>query len=193
MTVTVSKITAPTIAVTGSYYTATWTQMSNPPRQNLKTTSVSNLVVNNQTPRVSSGTGHGLLVYGTTKNFGTNGKFFGADGAGSPFAGIPLFAAGMRITLSTIYAQSKYSYATKATQPDFMGALNVSGLSANVNAQIYYSFDGKDPIRTKSILYTNSFVLNKNKTSSNTTVIKARVYYDGKKSDVVKFEFRIQE
>ena len=190
MTVTISKITAPTIAVTGTYSINIATKQF---KENLAGTSVRNLVVSNQTPRVASRTGHGLLVYGPEKNTGVHGRFFGTSPSGDPYISIPLFSPGTVITLGTVYPQATYSYATKATKPDFKGILNISNNTVNVNAQIYYTFDGTDPSRKTGKLYIGNLTLRKNKTSSNSTIIKARVYYKGKKSDVVAFSFRIAQ
>ena len=74
---------------------------------------------------------------------------------------------------------------------DFVGGKPFSGTTIGNNLEIYYTINGKDPVRTKAYLYTGSFELNDNKSGSDNTIIKARSYYRGQWSDVAKIELRI--
>jgi hypothetical protein len=77
------------------------------------------------------------------------------------------------------------------TSGDFMGGKPFNGTTIGDNFEIYYTLNGKDPIRTKAYLYTGAFELSDNKTGSDNTVIKARSYVNGLASDVAKIELRI--
>ncbi len=77
------------------------------------------------------------------------------------------------------------------TSGDFVGGTPFTGRTVGGNFEIYYTLNGKDPIRTKAYLYTGQFTLSDNKSGGDNTVIKARSYLNGLWSDVAKMELRI--
>ena len=77
------------------------------------------------------------------------------------------------------------------TSGDFMGGKPFNGATIGGNFEIYYTLNGKDPVRTKAYLYTGPFTLSDNKSGSDNTIIKARSYINGLASDVAKIELRI--
>lgn len=77
------------------------------------------------------------------------------------------------------------------TSADFQGGTPFVGRTIGGNWEVYYTINGKDPIRTKAYLYTGPFVLANNTSGSDNTVIKARSYLNGLWSDVAKMELRI--
>ena len=84
-------------------------------------------------------------------------------------------------------------YEDIATNPtDFQGRYNpinsdvmarVGDIEVNRTAEVYYTLNGKDPIRTKSNLYTEPFTLHRD-TAGDKTIIKVKTYYDGKESEM---------
>jgi len=89
-------------------------------------------------------------------------------------------------TLQT-YGASRY--ATRSGNR-FIGAMQ-PGITGNTHAEIYYTLNGKDPVRTKANLYTGIFTVKRNESGSANTILKARTYCQGKASKVIKVEFRI--
>jgi len=77
------------------------------------------------------------------------------------------------------------------TTGDFVGGTPFTGRTVGGNFEIYYTLNGKDPVRTKAYLYTGAFTLSDNKSGSDNTIIKARSYLNGLWSDVAKIELRI--
>jgi len=80
-------------------------------------------------------------------------------------------------------------YATRSGNR-FIGAMQ-PGITGNTHAEIYYTLNGKDPVRTKANLYTGIFTVKRNESGSANTILKARTYCQGKASKVIKVEFRI--
>jgi len=60
----------------------------------------------------------------------------------------------------------------------------------NKNSETYYTLNGKDPVRTKSNLYTGSFKI-KHNISGDNIILKTRTYVYGYKSDVRTVKLRI--
>ncbi len=58
-------------------------------------------------------------------------------------------------------------------------------------SNIFYTLNGKDPRRTKSILWDGNIIILKENTIGDTVLLKARTYYQGEWSDAVTVEFRI--
>jgi hypothetical protein len=83
------------------------------------------------------------------------------------------------------------SIPTYSTAGDFTGGKPFTNNTIGGNFEIYYTLNGKDPVRTKAYLYTGTFVLSDNKSGSDNTIIKARSYLNGLASDVAKIELRI--
>ncbi len=77
-----------------------------------------------------------------------------------------------------------------AANEEFIGAM-LPGVSGNTHAEIYYTTNGKDPVRTKSNLYIGKFTIKRNESGTDSTILKARTYVQGKASEVIKVEFRI--
>lgn len=77
------------------------------------------------------------------------------------------------------------------TSGDFVGGTPFNGRTIGGNFEIYYTLNGKDPVRTKAYLYTGAFTLSDNTSGSDNTIIKARSYLNGLWSDVAKIELRI--
>jgi len=96
------------------------------------------------------------------------------------------FALDKTYTLQT-YGASRF--ATR-TGNRFIGAM-LPGVTGNTHAEIYYTTNGKDPVRTKSNLYTGVFTIKRNESGSDSTILKARTYVQGRSSEVIKIEFRI--
>ncbi len=60
----------------------------------------------------------------------------------------------------------------------------------NEKSDTYYSLNGKNPVRTKSSLYTAPFTIKKN-TSGDNIVLKTRTYVQGFRSEVRRVDLRI--
>lgn len=93
----------------------------------------------------------------------------------------------------TIADPDGISVRTYNTNADFVGGAPFTGRTIGNNLEIYYTLNGKDPIRTKAYLYTGSFSIALNRSGSDNTIIKARSYYKGLWSDVSKIELRIAD
>ena len=65
------------------------------------------------------------------------------------------------------------------------------GIRAIKTAETYYTTNGKDPVRTKANLYTGKFLIKRNESGGDSTILKARTYVNGQASPVMKVEFRI--
>lgn len=65
------------------------------------------------------------------------------------------------------------------------------GIRAIKTAETYYTVNGKDPVRTKANLYTGKFLIKRNESGGDNTILKARTYVNGQASPVMKVEFRI--
>ncbi|MFA5759749.1 MAG: FN3 associated domain-containing protein [Clostridia bacterium] len=79
------------------------------------------------------------------------------------------------------------------TDTNYVGHSNM-GADRKVNdeAQLYYTLNGKDPIRTKANLYYGQTItLKANKSGSDNTVIKVKKYAGGQWSDVGIAEVKI--
>ncbi|MCK5763848.1 MAG: hypothetical protein KAH05_06995 [Clostridiales bacterium] len=77
------------------------------------------------------------------------------------------------------------------TDGDFMGGKPFNGTTIGGNFEIYYTLNGKDPVRTKAYLYTGKFDLSTNQSGSDNTIIKTRSYINGLWSEIAKIELRI--
>jgi hypothetical protein len=56
---------------------------------------------------------------------------------------------------------------------------------------MFYTLNGKDPVRTQSSPYTGQFTLYNNSAGCDSCIIKVKSYYNGRESVVAKAEFRI--
>jgi len=61
----------------------------------------------------------------------------------------------------------------------------------NELSDTYYTLNGKDPVMTKSNLYTKPFVIRRNTSGTDNVILKARTYAKGYKSEVMTVELRI--
>lgn len=77
------------------------------------------------------------------------------------------------------------------TSGDFIGGTPFNGKTIGGNWEVYYTLNGKNPVRTKAYLYTGPFTLSDNKSGSDNTIIKARAYKNGLWSDIAKVELII--
>jgi hypothetical protein len=57
-------------------------------------------------------------------------------------------------------------------------------------ANIYYTLDGSDPVRSAAILYRGNFKMNTSPTGSDIVTLKARVFYEGTYSETSTARFR---
>jgi hypothetical protein len=93
-----------------------------------------------------------------------------------------LIRSGGTITIATNYPTYNYSS---------IPAGNIIGkLSENTYAEIRYTLNGKTPTRT-SHLYTTPIALDRNLTGSDNTVLKYKVFYQGKSSETKTIRLRI--
>lgn len=93
----------------------------------------------------------------------------------------------------TLTADSKFtanSYSNRESG-DIVGATAVSDNKVGKKSETYYTVNGKDPVRTKAHLYTGSFTVRHNKSGSDNFVLKAKTYCEGRESEVMKVEFKI--
>jgi len=99
------------------------------------------------------------------------------------------FKGAVTITMGCPYAMKNYA---QFTQNDltYVGELT-EGVNAT-KAEIRYTYNGNAPTTSKSYIYMKPFVLNSNKSGSDNTKIKARVYRDGVVSDVYEVTIDIQ-
>jgi hypothetical protein len=82
------------------------------------------------------------------------------------------------------------SIPTYNTSSNFLsGKPNISNIFGNY--EIYYSLNGKNPIRTKSYLYTGPFTLTYNRSGSDNTIVKVKAFKNGMASDIACVELRI--
>lgn len=98
----------------------------------------------------------------------------------------------VRFILDKTYTLQTYGASRRATvgTDRFIGAM-LPGVTGNTHAEIYYTINGKDPMRTKSNLYTGVFTIKRNESGSDNTILKARTYVQGRASEVIKVEFMI--
>jgi hypothetical protein len=83
-------------------------------------------------------------------------------------------------------ANSKSNGTTKVT-----GVTRTDKNHVNKKSETWYTTNGKDPVRTKSKLYTGkSFTILRNESGDN-TVLKFRTYQGGRASAIRSIEFRI--
>lgn len=94
------------------------------------------------------------------------------------------------ITPDTTWTANSYS---NRSSGDIIGKTETAASSKiNKYSETYYTVNGKNPIRTKSNLYTGAFEIRANKFgSSDNIIIKARTYCGGQWSEVRKVEIRI--
>jgi len=84
-------------------------------------------------------------------------------------------------------ANSRDNGTTKVT-----GVTQTDKTAVNKKSETWYTTNGKDPVRTKSKLYTGkSFVLRRNESGSDNIILKARTYQGGRASEVRTVKFRI--
>jgi len=79
------------------------------------------------------------------------------------------------------------------TSTNYVGHSNMgSDNKVNDEAQLYFTLNGKDPIRTKANLYYGQTItLKSNKSGSDNTIIKVKKYAGGLWSDVAIAEIKI--
>jgi hypothetical protein len=82
------------------------------------------------------------------------------------------------------------SYSNRDQVNDFIGVQDL-GIAGTSRSETYYTLNGKDPKRTKSNLYAGKFIIRRNETGADNTIIKARTYVEGLSSSVMKVEIRI--
>ena len=92
------------------------------------------------------------------------------------------------ITPDTDYTSNSYS---NREDDDIVGSTNVSNNKVGEYSETYYTTNGKDPVRTKSNLYTGAFTIKRNLSGSDNIILKAKTYCQGKCSKVNKVEIRI--
>ena len=90
------------------------------------------------------------------------------------------------------YIVNSYPRPRSVSSLQFVGPASDGKNALNLYSDTYYTINGKDPSRTKSNLYTGAFVIRRNESGSDNTIIKARTYVNGKASAVRKVEIRIQ-
>jgi hypothetical protein len=83
-------------------------------------------------------------------------------------------------------ANSRYNGTTKVT-----GVTPTAKTAVNKKSETWYTTNGKDPVRTKSKLYTGKQITIHRNESGDNTVLKFRTYQGGRASEVRTIEFRI--
>jgi hypothetical protein len=73
----------------------------------------------------------------------------------------------------------------------FQGAKEVDGNALGLESETYYTLNGKNPKRTKSNLYTVPFIIRRNTSGSDNTILKARTYRAGQWSEIRMVEIRV--
>lgn len=68
---------------------------------------------------------------------------------------------------------------------------NVNNVGQNSISETYYSLNGKDPLRTKTFLYTKPFVVRRNSSGSDDVILKAKTFVGGKSSLIRTVKIRI--
>lgn len=66
-----------------------------------------------------------------------------------------------------------------------------NGRIGTKKSDTYYTLNGKDPVRTKANLYTGKFLIKRNESGGDNTILKAKTYVNGQESKVMKVELRI--
>ena len=111
-------------------------------------------------------------------------------------ADIPIiFRGDVTVTIDAIQTGANVDVALNSYSnreaTDFVGATAVTDNKVGKKAEVYYTTNGKTPMRTKSNLYTGAFTIRRNLSGTDNTIIKARTYCHGKWSKVMKVEFSI--
>jgi hypothetical protein len=156
MPVTVQKLTAPRILLTGTRI------LEN--NGVITTQAVVNLDVGNLVEQTT-----------TTLNGHTVTEVISAP--------VVKFASDVTVAITTVYP-------LKAMAAIPVGAHVVIGDYPDIpynldKAAIYYTVSGKDPKRTKNVLYLQPIVITQNETINDNTLLKAKVYREGNESDVM--------
>jgi hypothetical protein len=99
------------------------------------------------------------------------------------------FKGAVTISMGCPYELKNYAQFTQNDRT-FVGELT-EGVNAT-KAEIRYSYNGNAPTTSKSYIYMKPFVLNSNKSGSDNTKIKARVYRDGVAGEIYEVTIDIQ-
>jgi hypothetical protein len=166
--VTITKLTAPNILLSGTQITDT------------KDTQTTVEVSLNQ----------GTSIQNITSTFGAGTTEYKENN-------VLVFRDKVQVVMNSSYTAQAESAAVTAAAAALVAAgkeVNYGKFrdATNVNlAEIRYTLNGKDPSRTKFHIYRDSFYIKTNKSGSDNTILKARVYYQGQWSDVVTVELKI--
>ena len=99
------------------------------------------------------------------------------------------FKGPVTVSMTCDYALKNYAQFTQNDRT-FVGELT-EGVNAT-KAEIRYTLNGNAPTTSKSYIYMKPFVLNSNKSGSDNTKFKARVYRDGTIGDIYEVTIDIQ-
>lgn len=101
------------------------------------------------------------------------------------------FQGDVRVTIAPDPKFNANSYNRRDARNEIIGDTGAKGTTVNGKSDTYYTINGKDPIRTQANLYTGQFRIRRNLAGHDNIVLKAKTYYMGGESEVMKVEFKI--